>query len=114
MRCKLWLNLRRCAEGLVIQYVEIFFYSARRIFRISRRRVPFLLRCGVLFVRIGFNQAGIRRKALTTHQTIRDAARNGRFEQVSQQIAITEPAMRCPVGDCVAICREGRFLENVE
>lgn len=45
--------------------------------------VPIFFGCGVLFVLIGFNQTGIRRKALAAHETVGNASCHGRPEQMA-------------------------------
>jgi len=67
--------------------------SACRIGRVDPCRVPVILRHRVLLVCIGLDQAGVDGHSLAADQTFLDAARDGRFEQVSQQLTIAKPAM---------------------
>lgn len=43
-------------------------------------------------VRVGLDQAGINCKTFAADQTLVDAAAQGHFEQLSQQITVAEPA----------------------
>ena len=76
MGCKLGLNLRCCAKGCVVQDIQILFHSTRGIIWINGAAIPIFLRCGVLLVRIGFDQTGICREALTAHEAICNATRH--------------------------------------
>ncbi len=93
MRGELGLHLAGRAECGLVQRVEILAHGAGRIGRIDLRSVPVFLRRRVLLVGIRFDQAGIDRHALTADQTFLDAARDGRLEQMPQQLAVAEPAM---------------------
>ena len=104
MRGELGLNFAGGTKRGLIQRVEILANRAGRVGRVNPCGVPLLLRRRVLLVRIRLDQAGIHRHALTTDQTLRDAACDGRLEQVAEQLAIAEPA--------VAILGEGRVIRH--
>ena len=107
MRGELGLYLAGGSERGLIQRVEILAHSTGRIGRIDARNIPFFLRCGVLFVGISFDQAGINRHPLAAgrwplaagrwplaaDQPFFDAPRNRRLEEVAEQFAVTETAM---------------------
>jgi len=61
--------------------------------------IPVFLGRRVLLVGICLNQTGVRRKALTADQPIRDTPRDRRLKQFAQQIAVAETAMSV-LGKC--------------
>lgn len=67
-------------------------------------RVPLFLRCRVLRVRVGLDQAGINSHALAADQPFCDAACHGHFEQVAQKFALPKSAM--------PVLEKGRLIGN--
>ena len=81
---ELGFNLRGRTECRIVQDIKIFLHSTRGFVWINGAAIPIFFRCGVLFVRISLDQAGICGQALTAHQTICDAAGNGLLKQMPE------------------------------
>ena len=114
MRRELGLNFAGGPEGGLVQRVEILADGAGRIRRIDLHGVPFFFRCRVLPVGISLDQAGVNGHALAADQTLVDAARNSRLEQMAKQLAVAKPA---PLGRLRSNRLPGsawRFFEKVE
>ncbi len=68
MRGELRLDRARCAKGGIIERFQIFADSPRRVYWIDAARLSVLLRRGVLPVRVGRDDIGIRGEALAAGQ----------------------------------------------
>ena len=81
---------RGCAtERCLIEHREILAHRVAG----GVGRQALAARHRTLAVGIGLDQAGIDRKALAADQPLGDAARDGRLEQLAQQIAVTQAAV---------------------
>lgn len=78
--------------------------TERRICWIDGNAVPICLQVRVLLGGIGIDQTGICRKALATHQAIRDAPCDGLLKQMRQQFALAETS--------TPVLREGRMVQH--
>ena len=104
MRGELRLDRAGRTEGRIIERGQVFLDRPRHLLRIDLVRLPIRLGRRVLPVRVSLNDAGACRKALAACQSLRDAAGDHRFEQMAQQIAVSETA--------VSVLGEGRVIRH--
>ena len=83
----------RCPKCFVIENVEVFPDSPRRIIWIGGGHVPFFLCAGVHCVDIRLNQAGIDRKAVTSDKTLTKTTGHNSLKDRAEQTAVPEFAV---------------------
>ena len=88
-----WIDRAGRTESRIIQCGQVFPDCPRCLLGIDLVWLPISLGRRVLPVRVSLNDAGVCRKALAACQSLRDAAGNHRFEQMAQQIVVTETAV---------------------